>query len=237
MPGVELRERRADNFKSFFRSWMQNPLAIGAVAPSSRLLAKMMAMNLVAGDRVIELGAGTGTVTQAILDTGVHPRDLFVVEQNEQFVKVLRNRFRSSPVIEADAMLIADHLRGVAGSVDFIISGLPLLLFSAEQKVKLLSQAFPRAASRRSVAAVHLRRALSGRARSAHEIADRELLDRIRPFQPTTSIRVPLWPRLTVQRACCESAGGRFPHCWRPHCSQVARPSNRSRRRRSLGGR
>src|SRR5262245_37164720 len=142
MAGFELRERRADNFKSFFRSWMQNPLAIGAVAPSSRLLAKMMAVNLGAGDRVIELGAGTGTVTQAILDAGVHPQDLYVVEQNEEFVKVLKGRFRSSPVIEADAMKMADHLRGLAGSVDFIISGLPLLLFSAEQKAKLLSQAF-----------------------------------------------------------------------------------------------
>ncbi len=142
MPGVELRARRVDHFKSFFRSWMQNPLAIGAVAPSSRLLAKMMAMNLGAGARVIELGAGTGTVTQAILDTGVHPKDLYVVEQNEEFVKVLKNRFRSSPVIEADAMMMAEHLRGVAGSVDFVISGLPLLLFSAEQKIKLLSQTF-----------------------------------------------------------------------------------------------
>jgi phosphatidylethanolamine/phosphatidyl-N-methylethanolamine N-methyltransferase len=142
MSGLELRERRADNFKSFFRSWMQNPLAIGAVAPSSRLLAKMMAMNLGAGDRVIELGAGTGTVTQAILDAGVRPEDLYVVEQNEEFVRVLKGRFRSSPVIEADAMKMADHLRGLAGSVDFIISGLPLLLFSAEQKIKLLSQAF-----------------------------------------------------------------------------------------------
>ena len=238
MPGVELRARRVDHFKSFFRSWMQNPLAIGAVAPSSRLLAKMMAMDLGAGARVIELGAGTGTVTQAILDTGVHPKDLYVVEQNEEFVKVLKNRFRSSPVIEADAMMLAEHLRGIAGSVDFVISGLPLLLFSAEQKIKLLSQAFHVLRPERSIASVHLRRPLSGRARATREIAARELVDRVRAFQPTAGVRVSLWPRLTMQASLLRISG------WMPRCSLAAAVlaglrvrAMRSRPRRSRGAR
>jgi len=142
MSAPQLRHYPSDDFGRFFRSWIQNPLAIGAVAPSGRLLAKMMAMNLEPGARVIELGGGTGTVTQAILDSGVRPEDLYVVEQNIEFIRILKRRFPSCPIIQADAMSLAEHINGSAGSFDFIISGLPLLLFSAEQKMRLLSQAF-----------------------------------------------------------------------------------------------
>jgi len=142
MPGPELQQHSSDDFGRFFRSWIQNPLAIGAVAPSGRLLAKMMAMNLEPGARVIELGAGTGTVTQAILDSGVRPQDLYIVERNEGFIRLLKRRFPSCPTIQADAMSVAEHLNGLAGSFDFVISGLPLVLFSAEQKLRLFSQAF-----------------------------------------------------------------------------------------------
>jgi phospholipid N-methyltransferase len=142
MRAQQLQDCRADDFRNFFRSWIKNPLAIGAVAPSSRLLAKMMAMNLRAGSRVIELGAGTGTVTQAILATGVLPRDLYLVEQHAGFVGMLQRRFPDCSVIQADAMQLAEHFQGLAGSFDFVISGLPLLLFTAEQKAQVLAQVF-----------------------------------------------------------------------------------------------
>ena len=141
MTGSEL-ERRSDDFGRFFKSWIQNPLSIGAVAPSGRVLAKMMAMNLSPGARVVELGAGTGTVTQAILDSGVKPEDLYVVEQHEGFASMLRRRFPRSPVIQADATELAEHVGAIRGCVDYVISGLPLVLFSSEQKHRLLAQAF-----------------------------------------------------------------------------------------------
>lgn len=142
MRAPQLQDDRTVELGRFFKSWIQNPLAIGAVAPSGRLLAKMMAMHLRPGARVLELGAGTGTVTQAILDSGVLPKDLHVVEQHAGFVRVLQRRFPESPVIQADAMALAEQFRGAQGTFDFIISGLPLLLFSAEQKIALLTQAF-----------------------------------------------------------------------------------------------
>lgn len=142
MPRQHLQQRATDDFGKFFRSWIQNPLAIGAVAPSGRLLSKLMATSLAAGARVIELGGGTGTVTQAILDTGVRPEDLVVVEQNTQFVQLLKRRFPESSIIEADATAVTEHVGQARGSFDFVISGLPLLLFSTAQKTKLLSEAF-----------------------------------------------------------------------------------------------
>lgn len=131
-----------DSFGRFFKSWVRNPFAIGAVAPSGRLLARLMASNLQAGSRVIELGAGTGTVTRAILDSGVRPEDLFIIEQNAEFVEILRRRFPRCPVLQADAGALGAYLGQLPDSFDFIISGLPLLLFSRRQKMRILSQAF-----------------------------------------------------------------------------------------------
>jgi phospholipid N-methyltransferase len=141
MSGPELRRHGSVDFGRFFKSWIQNPRAIGAFAPSGRVLAKLMATNLGAGARVLELGAGTGTVTQAILETGVRPQDLYVVEQNSQFAKILYRRFPACRILEADATQIVDCIDGARGSFDFVISSLPLLLFSPEQKARVLSQA------------------------------------------------------------------------------------------------
>ena len=141
MSETELHQHTSDDLGHFFKSWIQNPLAIGAVAPSGKLLARLMATGLHAGARVIELGAGTGTVTQALLDTGVQPENLYVVEQNAQFVKILARRFPHSPIVPANAMSLVDHIQE-RGSFDFVISGLPLLFFSPQQKLALFAQAF-----------------------------------------------------------------------------------------------
>jgi phospholipid N-methyltransferase len=131
-----------DNIGRFLHNWVRTPLEIGAVVPSGRLLAKLMAANVRPGVRVIELGAGTGSVTRAILDGGVRPEDLYMVEQNEEFAAILRRRFPHSPVIQADACSLADHAADLPTGFDFIISGLPLLLFQPSQKMRILSQAF-----------------------------------------------------------------------------------------------
>ena len=144
MSESKLRQRQqhtSDDLGRFFKNWIQNPTAIGAVAPSGRLLAKLMATGLRPGARVIELGAGTGTVTQAILDTGVRAEDLFAVEQNAQFLKILARRFPECPLVAADALSLVEHVPG-PGTFDFVISGLPLLFFSLAQKQRLLEQVF-----------------------------------------------------------------------------------------------
>ena len=142
MSETEPGRHTSDDRGHFFKSWIQNPLAIGAVAPSGRLLAKLMAKGLAAGARVIELGAGTGNLTQAILDRGVRPEDLFVVEQNARFVKILERRFPQCPIVAADATALVEHVGTEHGSFDCVVSGLPLLFFSLQQKLQVLSQAF-----------------------------------------------------------------------------------------------
>ena len=60
MSEPKLKQHTTDDFGHFLKSWIQNPFAIGAVAPSGKPLARLMATGLHAGARVIELGAGNG---------------------------------------------------------------------------------------------------------------------------------------------------------------------------------
>jgi phospholipid N-methyltransferase len=139
--GVKTRALRSQQ-QQFFSNLLKKPLSVGAVAPSGRRLAALMVSDIGPGSRVIELGAGTGVFTQAILDAGVAPSDLIVVEQNEGFVELLKERFPDVTVIKANAISMRRHISGFGGPADFIVSGLPLLLFPARRKVRLLSEAF-----------------------------------------------------------------------------------------------
>ena len=126
----------------FFRTLMSDPRAVGAVVPSSPSLGRLMARGCGAGARVVEVGAGTGALTRAILNTGVSDRDLCLVERDERFVEILRERFPGARTVHGDATSLGEHLEDLMGRVDFIISGLPLLLFSDARKRKLLAAAF-----------------------------------------------------------------------------------------------
>jgi phospholipid N-methyltransferase len=130
----------SDDFGHFFKGWIRNPLAMGALAPSGKSLAKLMAKDVGPHARVIELGAGTGTVTAALLESGVAPHNLYVVERDPQFVKILERRFPRCHVLGADALELEDAL-GASAGFDFVISGLPLLCFSPEKRQRVMQQA------------------------------------------------------------------------------------------------
>src|ERR1043165_6351025 len=72
---------RLDDGVRFIRSWMEKPLAIGAVTPSSRMLARRMAryVDPKTDGPVIELGPGTGPVTEALVARGIAPERLVLV--------------------------------------------------------------------------------------------------------------------------------------------------------------
>jgi phospholipid N-methyltransferase len=126
----------------FFRSWLRDPFNVASVVPSSRWLAKLMATDVHAGACVVDLGAGTGTLTTALLDAGVCEENLFLVDQHAEFAGVLRTRFPRANVIEADAATLTQPLRALRGRVDYVISGLPILWFNREKKAAILSEAF-----------------------------------------------------------------------------------------------
>ncbi len=138
-------ERHIEDEARFLRSWFERPLVTGAVSPSGRMLARTMA-SYVDPSRpgpVIELGPGTGPVTEALLRRGVPPRQLYLVEFNPDFVRLLRKRFPEVTVIEGDAYDIARTLEGhVETPASAIVSSLPLLTKAEQQRLDLLRQAF-----------------------------------------------------------------------------------------------
>src|SRR6202140_893459 len=72
---------RLDDEVRFIRSWLEKPLSMGAVTPSSRVLARTMARYVepaITGP-VIELGPGTGPVTEALVEQGIDPARLVLV--------------------------------------------------------------------------------------------------------------------------------------------------------------
>lgn len=122
----------------FLREWIANPQRTGAVAPSSPQLGAAMARWLPANpdSYVLELGPGTGAVTDALLKYGLHEDRLVAIENNANLGKLLRKRFHRASIITGDAWdldtLLAELPRPVA-SVGAVISSLPLLNFPKEQ--------------------------------------------------------------------------------------------------------
>ena len=126
----------------FIREWLANPQRTGAVAPSSPQLGAAMARWLPRNPEsyVLELGPGTGAVTDALLKYGLREDRLIAIEKNAAMAKILRKRFPQANIITGDAWdlntLIADQSRPVE-SVGAVISSLPLLNFPKEQADEL----------------------------------------------------------------------------------------------------
>ena len=81
---------RLDDEVRFIGSWIKKPLAVGAVTPSSKQLARAMAqyVDATATGPVIELGPGTGPITEALVEHGVDPARLVLVEFNPAFCQL-----------------------------------------------------------------------------------------------------------------------------------------------------
>ena len=122
----------------FLKRWLRRPFAMGAVIPSGRLLAEAMARATVQAldgrpGHVVELGAGTGEVTKALLAAGIAPTRLALIERDPELASFLRRHFTEPKIIEGDAArlpkLLADN--GTA-PIAAVVSSLPLLSLPTE---------------------------------------------------------------------------------------------------------
>jgi phosphatidylethanolamine/phosphatidyl-N-methylethanolamine N-methyltransferase len=138
-----VRDRIEDEAR-FLRSWLERPLVTGAVTPSGKMLARTMAsyVDPRAPGPVIELGPGTGPVTEALVRRGVAPERLVLVEYNPEFCDLLSRRFPKATVIEGDAYDIGRSLDGVlAEPAAATLSSLPLFTKPLEMRLDLLGAA------------------------------------------------------------------------------------------------
>jgi phospholipid N-methyltransferase len=117
------------------------PAAVGAIWPSSGRLARSVASRVPClGDGlVLELGGGTGAVTHALLERGIAPGRLAVVECSPVFVRFLRTRFPGVTILQGDAAELGELLpRG--SRIDAIVSSLPLRSLPAREAAAIVAQ-------------------------------------------------------------------------------------------------
>lgn len=140
MPPIETRDDLGSRAGTalFLKRWLRRPFAVGAVVPSGRLLAEAMARTTFAEMKgreghVIELGAGTGEVTKALLGAGIPAHRLALVERDPELASFLRRHFVGPRIVEGDAARLPKILseQGI-GSVSAVVSSLPLLSLPAD---------------------------------------------------------------------------------------------------------
>jgi phosphatidylethanolamine/phosphatidyl-N-methylethanolamine N-methyltransferase len=136
---------RLDDEVRFLRSWIEKPLHMGAVMPSGRVLARTMAqyVNIESSGPVVELGPGTGAITNALIEHGIDQKRLVLVEYNPGFCALLRDRYPHARVVQGDAYKLRDSLWDVLSvPASAVVSGLPLVTKPMLTRLKLIRDAF-----------------------------------------------------------------------------------------------
>ena len=136
---------RLDDEVRFLRSWIEKPLRMGAVMPSGKVLARTMAQYVDVNSTapVVELGPGTGAITNALIEHGVDQKRLVLVEYNPGFCALLRDRYPQARVVQGDAYALRDSLGDVLSApASAVVSGLPLVTQPMLKRLKLIRDAF-----------------------------------------------------------------------------------------------
>ena len=118
----------------FFALWLQKPLRIAAAKPSCARLADAVAhcIDLTRPGPVLELGAGTGSLTRGLVRAGCRPERIVALESEPALVAVLRRAFPAVTVIQGDARRIGDYFAGSVERFAAVVSSLPIKWFSVE---------------------------------------------------------------------------------------------------------
>ena len=144
-PGGARRPGCTDSAR-FLKTLVTRQRLTGAVAPSGRALARAMAAAIGSPSQglVVELGPGTGPVTQSLIETRVPPERLVLVEYDPGFCRMLERRFEGMRVVhQGDAYDLPRTLASFAGQpIAAVVSSLPLLNQPPPRRTKLIADAF-----------------------------------------------------------------------------------------------
>ncbi len=130
---------------NFLSLWVRRPQSMGAIAPSSQCLATAIAreVDYSLPGVVVELGAGTGSITAALIENAADPRQIVVVEREASLCRLLRKRFPLIRVIRGDARELERLItRSDIGPVKAVVSGLPLLNMPNQDRSEIIDQCF-----------------------------------------------------------------------------------------------
>lgn len=138
-PGCRLTEKmpiraKISSTTLFIKELVNQPRQVGAVLPSSKKLAKAMAKWLPKDSHglVLELGPGTGVVTDALIERGMAQERLVAIEMSAKMAEHLQKRYPKATIINGDAFKLDEILKKhtpKGSKVDVVFSSLPLLNF------------------------------------------------------------------------------------------------------------
>lgn len=135
--GERSTEAAESGFTLFLRRWAANPLQMGSVVPSSPALGRRVAAQIrcAADEVVVELGAGTGAISRALLAGGLPPDRLVVIEIVPEMAQHLARSLPGVTVVQGDAFALPETLpAALHGKVGTAICGIPLVLLPFEQQ-------------------------------------------------------------------------------------------------------
>ena len=128
----------------FLKTFLKD-LDVGAVCPTSRYGVRrvLKRMNFEKRLVVVEYGPGTGAFTSQLLERLTPDSKLLLIEKNEDFIRVLGNRFGHDPRIhlfQGSAEDVESFLK-ISGETqaDYILSGIPFSRIPPPQTSSILS--------------------------------------------------------------------------------------------------
>ncbi|MFD1357058.1 class I SAM-dependent methyltransferase [Fictibacillus halophilus] len=127
----------------FIQKFIQSPLQIGSLFPSSAALAEKMTSNLNWENitKVAELGAGTGVITSSIVKNMLPGTKLHVFEKDSEMRKGLQMKFPEASFYE-DACEIIKSIEDSEGTLDAVFSGLPFSNFNKSIRTKIVEEIY-----------------------------------------------------------------------------------------------
>ena len=198
----------AKRLLTFLWQFARRPRATGAIAPSSRGLARRMVegMGVEDADVVFEIGAGTGAFTGEILSRLKPDAQFVAVEINPKMTEHLRRRFPDLSIMEESAENVREFReRHGIGLVDCMLCGLPWALFHRDMQERLMDSALSNlrpGGAFATFAYLHARWF-----RSARRL-ERTLQERFDAVSKTRAVWLNLPPALVYQ---CRKANGQAP--------------------------
>lgn len=123
----------------FLTQFLRRPGEIRAVAPTGRAAAREMARPVGrTSGAVAEIGAGTGTITRALLGRGLPPENLELYELNVAFCARLR---RSFPTCQVHNLPAQEMVNVGRPNLDAVISGVPVLVMPDQMQRAIVGAA------------------------------------------------------------------------------------------------
>ncbi len=130
----------------FLKQWVKNPKALGSIIPSSESLGKFIFkhIHVTPDEYIVEIGAGTGSLTQTLLHSGIMPERLIVIELDPYLYDFLKKTLPSQvTLICGDARNLPDLLPPHAkGHISTIISGIPMVNLTLEEQRQIVDACF-----------------------------------------------------------------------------------------------